>query len=286
MIYQLPNGKVINLTIEEYLDLDDQDIQYLMSINAGNYATSLFYGSVIRKKREPLPDEDIDKSLDYEEEDPDRSHGDNVGGEEIILDDITDFPDQMIDEQQAETCLAFFIYTQIFIMISTLNAENSAVTVTAVSGNVVIPSKKNALWGYICVAQTRIVVDERGFAALKPVKALIHGLVKDLKKFGWVEGQELKGTIIFKEQMQSFNSKEPERDYKVAGKTGIVCCIDGYPMYRKTFYSSNPNAEDVYILDKDGNRMSHTNGDEIRLAYKQMAEEGIQLDDNAPIDAI
>lgn len=98
MIYQLPNGKVINISIEEYLDLDDQDIQYLMSINAGNYATSPFYGSVIRKKKDYNPEEDIDKSMDYEEEDPDRSHGDNIGGEDIILDDISDFPDQIIED--------------------------------------------------------------------------------------------------------------------------------------------------------------------------------------------
>jgi hypothetical protein len=81
MIYQLPNGKVIILTLEEYLNLDDLD-----------------YGSVIKKKQRPDPESNTDKTLDYQEDDPDKSHGDNLGEDEIILDDISDFPDQIIDE--------------------------------------------------------------------------------------------------------------------------------------------------------------------------------------------
>jgi hypothetical protein len=157
-------------------------------------------------------------------------------------------------------------------MISTLAAEKSAVIVTAISGNVVIPSRQNAKWGHIRVEQERIIIDEKGFGRMKQVSALIPGLIKDLRRFNWHEGQELKGTIIFKEQMMPFNPKEPQRDYKIAGKTGIVCCIDGSPIYRKTFYSANPDAQDVLILDARGNPISHTNGDEIRLAYKQLAE--------------
>jgi hypothetical protein len=35
MLYNLPNGKTIYLTIDEYLNLTDEDIQYLVSIRAG-----------------------------------------------------------------------------------------------------------------------------------------------------------------------------------------------------------------------------------------------------------
>lgn len=170
-------------------------------------------------------------------------------------------------------------------MISTvIDVEKSAVQVTADNGNVVQPSKVNAKWGYIRVKQTRVVVDEQGFGRLQPVSALIHGLVKDLNRFGWKKDQALKGTIIFKEQLIPFNKKEPSRDYKIAGKSGIVCCIDGSPIYRKTFYTSDPNAQDVFILDENGNRVYHTNGDEIRLAYQDLADRGVQLEDNTPID--
>lgn len=47
MLYQLPNGKVIYLTIEQYLELTDEDIQYLMSLNAGEFALNPFTDSAV-----------------------------------------------------------------------------------------------------------------------------------------------------------------------------------------------------------------------------------------------
>jgi hypothetical protein len=37
MLYNLPTGKTIYLTIEEYLNLTDQDIQELIALNFGDY---------------------------------------------------------------------------------------------------------------------------------------------------------------------------------------------------------------------------------------------------------
>ena len=151
--------------------------------------------------------------------------------------------------------------------------ERSKVKVVADAfGNVVTPSKKNPAWGHIRVEQTRIIIDDRNFAHKRQVSALIQGQVKDLRTFGWKKDQELNGTIIFKEQLKPFNIHDPERDYKKAGKTNIVCCIDGQPIYRKTSYNHNPNAQDVFIRDEHGVILVHTNSDEIRLAYEQEAE--------------
>lgn len=150
---------------------------------------------------------------------------------------------------------------------------NTKVKVTAdPAGNVVILSKNNPEWGHIRVEQERLVTDDRGFARVKKITALIPGLVSDLKKIGWKAGQEVEGRIIFKEQLTPFNTKEPERDYKMAGKTGIPCCIDGEPIYRKTFYKEDSNAKDVQILDANGDVALHTNGDAIKAAYKALAE--------------
>jgi len=33
MIYQLPNGRVIEMSVEQYLDLDDQDVSELVGLN-------------------------------------------------------------------------------------------------------------------------------------------------------------------------------------------------------------------------------------------------------------
>jgi hypothetical protein len=148
----------------------------------------------------------------------------------------------------------------------------SKVIVTAdAAGNVIAPSPNNPEWGTILVTQKRIIIDERGFARPKNASALIAGTIKDLKQFGWKAGQELEGTIFYKEQLEPFNKKEPNRDMKIAGKTGIPCTINGQPMYRKGFYSHNPNQSDVYIIDEYGCVMTHDNGDEIRAGYKKLS---------------
>mgnify|MGYP003638201320 CR=1 FL=1 len=67
MLYQLQNGKVIYLSIEEFLDLTDEDIQYLMALNAGDYITDPFSGSAMKKntkkKRYDFDSEDIEDNI-------------------------------------------------------------------------------------------------------------------------------------------------------------------------------------------------------------------------------
>lgn len=148
---------------------------------------------------------------------------------------------------------------------------NSKVKVTAdEQGNVVIPSQNNSEWGHIRVIQDRVVIDDNGFARKKTLSALIAGLVEDLKGFGWSKNQEVPGKIIVKESLEAFNAKEPERDYKVAGKTGIVCCLDGQPIYRKAFYTLNETAQDSETI-------AHNNGDAIKAAYAEQSETGFNL---------
>ena len=150
---------------------------------------------------------------------------------------------------------------------------NSKVKVTAdAAGNVVIPSKSNSEWGHIRVEQDRMTTDDRGFARRRKVSALIPGLIVDLKCYGWKANQEVDGTIVFKEQLEPFNPKEPERDYKIAGKTGVVCTIEGRPVYRKTFFKEDSKAKDVHIVTEDGEILTHDNGDAIRAAYKELSD--------------
>ena len=139
------------------------------------------------------------------------------------------------------------------------------VIVTAdAAGNVIVPSKNNPEWGHIRVTQLRMVVDDNGFARPKSMSALILGKVEDLKSFGYVKGQEIEGKITFEERLTPFNTEDPERDYKRAGKTGIVCCQDGAPIYRKNFYRQDAEAVDVCV--------EHTNGDDIKAAYALLKE--------------
>lgn len=92
MIYQLPNGKVIRLTLEEYLDLTDSDIRYLESLGAGDYASSPWYGSVIKKKPKKEIDQDPieeDRSIDYEFETDESIKG--ISSDDTFIDD--EFPE-------------------------------------------------------------------------------------------------------------------------------------------------------------------------------------------------
>jgi hypothetical protein len=149
---------------------------------------------------------------------------------------------------------------------------NSKVKVTAdeTTGLVVNVSKNNPEWGHIRVQQSRTMIDDNGFVRKRNISSLIHGTVEDLKSFKWVDGQEVPGKIIAKESLEPFNFNQPERDYKIAGKTGIVCCQDGQPIYRKTFYTLNSSAEDVLV--------AHNNIEDIRAAYS--TEQEVEVDGN------
>ena len=46
----------------------------------------------------------------------------------------------------------------------------------------------------------------------------------------------------------------------MAGDTGIVCCVDGQPIYRKTFFVVDTTAQDVLIAHDNGSAIKEANG--------------------------
>lgn len=140
------------------------------------------------------------------------------------------------------------------------------VKVTAdAAGNVIVRSSNNPEYGHIRVEQVKMMLDDNGFARKKKLSALIPGTVEDLAFFEWSANQEVEGTIIVKESLEPFNTRNPERDYKVAGQSGIICKMDDYPIHRKNFYVLDATAQDSLI--------EHTNTEEIQAAYKLDKEE-------------
>lgn len=121
---------------------------------------------------------------------------------------------------------------------------------------VIVQSKINPEYGYVKVAQTRQLVDVNGFLKRIQVPALIHGYVGELKVSGYYMGQELSGRIVIRESLKPFNTKNPEGDIKIAGSTGVVCKINGQPIYRKTVYTDIMTVKEELI--------AHDNVDEIR----------------------
>lgn len=72
MLVNLPNGKTIEMSIEQYLSMTDEDFQYLVSTNSGDEISDPFYGSVLKYGDSYEEDEDveeIDEDIDLEEED-------------------------------------------------------------------------------------------------------------------------------------------------------------------------------------------------------------------------
>lgn len=91
MLYQLPNGRVVYLSIEIYLDLTDEDIQALVATGYGEQPSNPFFGSVINSPRSTSSDDYYDRDgLDYD------SDNDESGYDEPI--DLDSLPDQNIVE--------------------------------------------------------------------------------------------------------------------------------------------------------------------------------------------
>jgi hypothetical protein len=140
---------------------------------------------------------------------------------------------------------------------------NSKVKVVAdaTSGAVIVQSQNNPDYGYVRLEQVRTLIDDNGFLKRKVISTLVQGEIEALNDAAFYAGQELPGSICIIESLLPFNKKDPNRDLKIAGETGIVCSVDGEPIYRKTLYIASTNANDTLV--------KHTNVDELREAYNK-----------------
>jgi|694.fasta_scaffold09189_5 hypothetical protein len=142
--------------------------------------------------------------------------------------------------------------------------KNQVVVTGDAAGNVIITSANNPEYGFIRVEQSRMLVDDRGWARKKTVSALIPGKVEDLQGFDWSAGEVVSGKVVVEESLTPFNTQDPDRDLKIAGDTGVICTFENKPIYRKTRYSIDANSSDTFI--------KHDNVDEIRAAQQVMTE--------------
>jgi len=101
MLYQLPDGRVINLSVEDYLSMSDQELQNLAGLNIGRYATSPWDGSAIKNKKK-IGEDNIDKGIDYtEESDEIVIHSTTLAI--ITIDDINSSPEEDNSEELEDT---------------------------------------------------------------------------------------------------------------------------------------------------------------------------------------
>jgi hypothetical protein len=138
---------------------------------------------------------------------------------------------------------------------------NSTVKVVAdaTTGSVIMVSPNNPDFASVRLEQTKIVIGNNNFIEKKTVSTLLQGSTTDLLSMGLYAGQDLPGVIVIEESLTAFNKKTPERDLKIAGDTGIVCSVDGNPIYRRAVYSTASNAQDLLV--------QHNNIEQLRNAY-------------------
>lgn len=87
MIYQLPNGRIVYLTIEQYLEMSDADFQNLNTGEFGDYATSHWDGSSVNDKRSERITRENELDYDSEDDEPPCSHKTITSITIITLDD-------------------------------------------------------------------------------------------------------------------------------------------------------------------------------------------------------
>jgi hypothetical protein len=88
MLYQLANGKVVYLSIDEYLDLTDEDIQYLISLDYGEHVINPFTGSAVEKNTK-------EKYYDFELFLQDDEILNDIDSNDMLFDDIIDLSDNL-----------------------------------------------------------------------------------------------------------------------------------------------------------------------------------------------
>ena len=65
ILYQLPNGKVVYLTVEEYFALSDEEFNSIVHSNVGDIAPSKPFFGTSTESSQTEQAEDTDKNLDY-----------------------------------------------------------------------------------------------------------------------------------------------------------------------------------------------------------------------------
>lgn len=51
MFYQLPNGKVIEISTEQFIEMSDEELEYLIAYNYGDVVENPWHGSILNNHR-------------------------------------------------------------------------------------------------------------------------------------------------------------------------------------------------------------------------------------------
>ena len=130
-------------------------------------------------------------------------------------------------------------------------------------GNKIRVSTNNPEFGYIRLQQSSTTIGTNNWLKTNNRSTLVSGKVEELEEV-FSSKDHLIGQLIIREQITPFNGKDPDRDLKMAGETGVICkAVDTetgeiVPIYRKTFFDPTMQMVDTLV--------PHVNSDEIREA--------------------
>lgn len=66
MLYQLSNGKVVEISVEDFFEMSDADFQNLMAFNLGEHINNPFINSAINEEEEPEDEEKVVELTDID----------------------------------------------------------------------------------------------------------------------------------------------------------------------------------------------------------------------------
>ena len=138
-------------------------------------------------------------------------------------------------------------------------------------GNVIRQSSTSSDYGFVRLQQDRVTFGNNGWVKKSNISTLLHGKLEDLQSLGLGSMETIPGRIVIKEQLTSFSQNDPDRDLKYAGDTGIICCVDGEPIYRKTFYVADATSQDVLVAHNNGDAIKEANASAFNLDKSKVA---------------
>lgn len=67
MLYQLSNGKVVEISLEDFFEMSDSDFQNLMAFNLGEHINNPFIYSAIDEEEDVEDEEKIEELTDIDD---------------------------------------------------------------------------------------------------------------------------------------------------------------------------------------------------------------------------
>jgi len=169
----------------------------------------------------------------------------------------------------------------------------STVTVVADDNGMVIrQSKNNPEYGVILLEQTSISIQQNpsnpkslNWIKKNKLTTLLKGTVEELKELNYKAGQKIEGKIVVKESVTPFSEENPDQHLKIAGKTGVVCCLYGQPIYRITYYTSDMEDQNELINHDNVDAIRSANSSQVNNIINTFVDSSITeselIDDNA-----